>query len=79
MSQLVEAIFENGVFKPLQHIPMKEHQKVEIRIISVEDCSHRFKRIIDKIHLQSSKYSADQIEEDISLAFKDVRAEKHDR
>jgi predicted DNA-binding antitoxin AbrB/MazE fold protein len=79
VSQLVEAIFENGVFKPLQHIPMKEHQKVEIRIISVEGWTHRFNRIIEKIHLQSSKYSSDEIEEDISQSIKDVRGKKYDR
>lgn len=79
MSQLVEAIYENGVFKPLQHIPMKEHQKVEIRVISVEDWSHRFNRIIEKIHRQSSTYSSNEIEEDISLSINDVRAKKYDR
>lgn len=79
MSQLVEAIYENGVFKPLRHLSMKEHQRVELRVVSVEDWAQRLNRIIEKIHRQSSKYASDEIEKDISQAFKDVRGKKYDR
>ena len=30
MSKTVEAIFENGVFKPLEKIHIKEHEKVTL-------------------------------------------------
>ena len=32
MAKTVEAIFENGVFKPLEKIHIKEHEKVKITI-----------------------------------------------
>jgi len=30
MAEVINAIFENGVFKPLEKIEMKEHEKVTI-------------------------------------------------
>ncbi len=32
MAKIVEAIYENGVFKPLGKIHIKEHEKVKITI-----------------------------------------------
>ncbi len=32
MSLTVEAIYENGVLKPAQPLPLREHEKVEITI-----------------------------------------------
>ena len=32
MSKVITAIFENGVFKPLEKVDVKEHQRVEIKI-----------------------------------------------
>lgn len=37
MSKVIDAIFENGVFKPLQHVEVKEHEKVAIKIISLDE------------------------------------------
>ena len=33
----VEAIFENGVFRPVQRVDMKEGERVEIQIISDDE------------------------------------------
>ena len=32
MPKTIEAIYEDGVFKPIQKIDMKEHERVEIKI-----------------------------------------------
>ncbi|MBI3399555.1 MAG: antitoxin family protein [Deltaproteobacteria bacterium] len=32
MHRIIEAIYENGVFKPLQKIDIKEHEKVGIKV-----------------------------------------------
>ena len=32
MTLTVEAIYENGVLKPLQPLPLKEHEKVRITV-----------------------------------------------
>ena len=37
MSKVIEAIFENGIFKPLSELHLKNHQRVRIEILSEED------------------------------------------
>lgn len=33
MSELITAIYEDGIFKPLQDIDLRDHQKVKLEII----------------------------------------------
>jgi len=35
MDQIVQAIFENGILRPLEKLNLKEHQQVQISIHSV--------------------------------------------
>jgi predicted DNA-binding antitoxin AbrB/MazE fold protein len=37
MSKVIEAIFENGVFRPLTEPHLKNHQRVKIEIVSEDD------------------------------------------
>ena len=37
MSKTIEAIYENGVFKPLEKIELNEHQKIEIIIKEIKN------------------------------------------
>ncbi|OGV96878.1 MAG: hypothetical protein A3I04_06010 [Nitrospinae bacterium RIFCSPLOWO2_02_FULL_39_110] len=76
MTKTVEAIYENGVFKPLHEVQIKEHEKVEIKILSRDEWQNKFNRIIEKIHKKSSQYSTEEIETDITEAIKEVRAKK---
>ncbi len=76
MSKVIYAIFENGVFKPLQDAGIKEHERVEIKIISLDEWQTRFNRIIKKIHKKAAQYSPEEIESDITQAIKEVRKEK---
>lgn len=79
MSQIMEAIFENGVFKPLQRVEAREHEKVEIKIFSHDEWQSRFNRIIEKIHKKAAQYKAEEIESDISEAIREVREGKRGR
>ena len=79
MSKVINAVFENGVFKPLQHVEVKEHEKVAIKIISLEEWQHRFDRIIERIHEKAVQYTPEEIESDITHTVKEVRKEKHGR
>lgn len=76
MSRVIDAVFENGVFKPLEAVEVKEHEKVSIKIVSLDEWQNRFNKIIDKIHKKASQYTFEDIENDISLAIKEVREEK---
>ncbi len=77
MSRVINAIFENGVFKPLQDVDIKEHEKIAIKIISLDEWHNRFNRIIEKIHKRAAQYAPEDIETDISLAVKESRKEKY--
>ncbi|MBI5750142.1 MAG: antitoxin family protein [Nitrospinae bacterium] len=77
MSRVIDAVFENGVFKPLQNVEVREHEKVAIKIVSLDEWQNRFNRIIEKIHKKAAQYTTEEIEADISHAIKEVRKEKY--
>jgi predicted DNA-binding antitoxin AbrB/MazE fold protein len=79
MSQIITAIFENGVFKPMQNVDVKEHEKVTIKVVSVNDWQKRFDRITERIHKKTSLYRAAEIESDIMQAIVEVREENNGR
>lgn len=76
MSKVIDAVFENGVFKPLEKVDVKENEKVEIKVISLDDWQLRFSRIINRIQKKASQFSAEEIETDIAEAIKEVREAK---
>ena len=39
MSSLITAIYEDGIFKPLQGINLQDHQRVKLKIIPEADTS----------------------------------------
>ena len=77
MAEVIKAVFENGVFKPLEKIEMKEHEKVTIKILSLDQWQSRFNRVIEKIHNRANQYTPEEIEADVAQAIKEVREEKH--
>ena len=79
MSQLITAIFENGVFRPMQNVDVKEHEKVTIKVVSMYDWQKRFDRIVNKIHKKTALYSSEEIKSDIIQAVNEVREEKNGR
>jgi len=77
MTQVITAIFENGVFRPLQNIEMKEREEVTMKVVSMDDWQERFDRIIEKIHKKAAPYSPAEIESDIIQAITELREEKN--
>ncbi|MBI5214003.1 MAG: antitoxin family protein [Nitrospirae bacterium] len=79
MPKVIDAVYENGVFKPLEDVEVKEHEKVAIKILSLDEWQSRFNRIIEKIHKKTAQYSPQEIEADIAQAVKEVREAKSGR
>jgi predicted DNA-binding antitoxin AbrB/MazE fold protein len=77
MSKIIDAIYEDGVFKPSQSVDVKEHEKVSLKVISIDEWQNSFNRIIEKIHKISVRYSEAEIESDIAHAVREAREEKH--
>lgn len=73
MSHIINAIYEDGVFKPIEPVEVKEHERVEIKIVSCDDWQKRFNRVIQKIHKKATQYSGEEIEADIILSMKEVK------
>ena len=79
MPKVIDAVYENGVFKPLGDVEVKEHEKVAIKIVSLDEWQNRFNRIIAKIRKKAARYSSEEIEQDIAQAIKEVREQKRGR
>ena len=79
MSQTITAIFEDGVFKPIKKIRLKDKQQVQIQILSDEDWQRRFDRVLKSIRSKTAKFSPEEIEADIEEAIKEVRKSKRAR
>ena len=73
MSQITTAIFEDGVFKPIKKMRLKDKQQVQIQILSDEDWQRRFDRVLKSIRSKTTKFSPEEIEADIEEAIKEVR------
>jgi len=76
VSKVINAIFENGVLKPLQKIDLKEHEQVELKILLHDEWQKRFDAVLRKIHARSSQYTPEEIGADIAHAIQEVREEK---
>ena len=77
MSQVIEAVFENGVFRPLKPVEMTEREIVAIKIISSGEWQSKFSNVISRIHKNTAQHRSEEIESDILSAVKEVRKEKY--
>ena len=79
MSKVIDAVYENGVFKPGKKIRMKEHQRVRIQILPDDDWKERFDKVLKSIRSKAARFTQEEIERDIEEAIKEVRAERRVR
>jgi len=73
LPEFIEAIYENGVLKPLKPIDLKEHERVEIIITSKSRWASEFKKLLDIVHERSKKFTSEEIEADITQAYREVQ------
>ena len=73
MAKTINAIYENGVFKPLEHISLKEHERVTLDINLEEQLRNQLKELTEGIYKRTDKYSAKEIEDNITEAFSEVQ------
>ncbi|MDP3298408.1 MAG: antitoxin family protein [Thermodesulfovibrionia bacterium] len=83
MPKTINAIYENGVFKPLEAVSLKEHEKVKLDINLDERLRNQFKKLTESIYKRTDRYSSEEIEANITEAFREVqetyRAKKRSR
>ncbi|MGO9015868.1 MAG: antitoxin family protein [Dissulfurispiraceae bacterium] len=73
MPKTIDAIYENGVFKPLKKIRLKDKQQVQIQILSDKDWQRKFDKALKSIRSKTAMFSTKEIETDIKDAIKEVR------
>ena len=77
MSTAIDAIYEKGVFKPIEHIKLREYQQVQVIINSFDATKweSEFKTLLEEIHRHTIKFSSTKIEDDITFASKELKEE----
>ena len=73
MAHVIQAVFENGVFKPLQSVTLHDRERVELKVVSIDEWQTRFREVIQRVRARASDAAPDEIEEDIGLARREVR------
>ncbi len=79
MPKIIDAVYENGVFKPKKKIRLKDRKQVQLQILSEDDWQKRFDRTLKSIRSKTSKFSPEEIETDIEKAIKEVRKTRRKR
>jgi len=73
LPESIEAVYENGLLKPLKPVDLKEHERVEIIIISKSRWASDFKKLLNVVHKRTKRFAPEEIETDISSAYREVR------
>ena len=73
LPKFIETIYENGVLRPLKPIDLKEHERVEIIITSKSRWASEFKKLLDIVHERTKKFTSEEIEADITQAYREVQ------
>lgn len=73
MPKTINAIYENGVFKPLEPVSLKEHEKVKLDINLDERLRNQFKKLTESIYKRTDKYSSEGIEANITEAVREAQ------
>ena len=68
MPKTIEAIYEDGVFKPLDQVPLPEHTRIRLTLSPTKDWAEKFRRLLNKVHQRTRNIPPETIEQDITLA-----------
>ncbi len=89
MTRQVEAVYENGVLRPLEPLPLDEHQRVTVTVSDTEDplasiIDHAFverarKEIRTLHHIPSLEEVRKILSKIPGSLSEDIRAEREDR
>ena len=69
----IAVIYENGVFKPLEEVDVKEHEKLIVTLYSDVQWQKEVSALFKKIHKRTRNFSLKEIETDISEARREAR------
>ena len=73
--QTIQALYQNGVLKPLDPLDLPEDSKVEVTVDPV-GVVKRFEELLRSVQARNQGIPLEEIERDIELAIQEVRAER---
>ncbi len=73
MARVIPVVFEDGVFKPLRRLRLKNHKRLSIAILSKTTWAKAFRQLLNTVQARSSSLSPKEIEEEILRAREEVR------
>lgn len=73
MSKTINAVYEDGVFKPLEPVSLNEHERVKLDINLDGHLRKQLRTLTESIYKRTDKYSSEEIEANITEAYKEVR------
>lgn len=73
MPKTIEAVYEDGVFKPLDQVPLPEHSRICLTLSPPKDWSEKFRRLLKKVHQRTKDIPPEAIERDITLVSRKAR------
>lgn len=73
MPKTIEAIYEEGVFKPLDQVPLPEHSRISLTLSPSKDWAEKFRQLLNKVHQRTKDIPPKTIERDITLASRKPR------
>ena len=73
MPKTINAIYEDGVFKPLEPISLSEHEMVILDVNLDERLRKQLKDLSGNVYKRTDKYSSDDIETNITEAYKEIQ------
>ncbi len=71
MPKTIEAVYENGVFKPIKKVTIPEHSKIKLIISPEKEWAKEIKSLLKKVHSRTKKFPSEEIEKDITLSSKE--------
>jgi predicted DNA-binding antitoxin AbrB/MazE fold protein len=72
-------VFEDGVLKPLRRLPLKNHERVDIAILSKATWARAFRNLLRSVHARPSPLRPHEIEEEITRAREEVQRSRRRR
>lgn len=73
MTQLVNAIYEHGVLRPTKPLHLSEKEKVRVMVTPILLWRKEIDALLRRVHRRNAKFSAKEVEADITRAFRSVR------
>lgn len=73
MPKTINAIYEDGVFKPLEPISLTDHERVMLDINLDDRLRKQLEDLTESIYKRTDKYSSEEIEANITEAYREAQ------